>query len=366
MTILIVRLRQIGDVVFTTPAVRALREHFAGARISYLVEPAAAPVVLNNPHIDEVIVAPRAPGLSGLRADLALGWRLRRAAFDLALDFHGGPRASLLTWMSGAPTRIGYTVAGRSWMYTRAVDRPRQLRPRHSVENQWDLLTAVGIAPPDRERNPVEIVTEPSAARRVSERLAQHGVSADAGVIVIHVSAGNPFRRWPLESFARIAADLAVLHGGYSVVFTCGPSERDALARVIADARGHLREEARRRIVDCGDFSLAELRALVDRAALYIGGDSGPMHIASTSRTPMVSLYGPTLPARSAPWRSAQWPAAAIEVPGLPCRPCDQRVCTPGDFRCLTRILPEDVVGAATRLLSRTDKIVGPSRNENE
>src|SRR5438552_15550803 len=108
--ILLVRLREIGDVVFTTPAIRALRERFPSAHLTYVVEPAAAPVVQHNPHLDEVIVAPREGGIGGLAADLALGRRLRGARFDLAIDFHGGPRASLLTWLSGAPPRIGYDI----------------------------------------------------------------------------------------------------------------------------------------------------------------------------------------------------------------------------------------------------------------
>ena len=140
MRILVVRLRLIGDVVFTTPAIRALRQRFPDAHITYLVEPAAAPVVAHNPSIDEVIVAPRRRGLMQLVADVALGRRLRARRYDLAIDFHGGPRSSLLTWLSGAKVRLGYDVAGRGWMYTRRVARPRGLRPRHSVENQWDLL----------------------------------------------------------------------------------------------------------------------------------------------------------------------------------------------------------------------------------
>ena len=99
---------------------------------------------------------------------------------------------------------------------------------------------------------------------------------------------------------------------------------------------------------------LAEFRALVDRAALYIGGDSGPLHIASTSGTPIVGLYGPTLPVRSEPWRSPEFISAAVEVDGLPCRPCDQRSCEPGDFRCLTWIEPNQVLDAAERILART------------
>jgi len=258
-------------------------------------------------------------------------------------------------------------------MYTHAVPRSRQLRPRHSVENQWDLLAAVGIGPPDRERFPAEMLADPAAALDVNRRLAQQGVPLHARLIVIHVSAGNPFRRWPLESFARIAADLTGntdgivdREGGAGrfVVFTSGPSEHDVLGRVIAGARQHLPPDQRHRIVDSGELSLVELRALMDRTSLYIGGDSGPMHIASTSQVPMVSLYGPTLPERSEPWRSEQWFAAAVDIQGLPCRPCDQRVCAPGDFRCLTRIGPADVVAAATRLLARTDNMRLSGRND--
>ena len=104
-------------------------------------------------------------------------------------------------------------------------------------------------------------------------------------------------------------------------------------------------------MLSCGEFSLAELRALLDRAALYIGGDSGPLHVAATTRVPIVGLYGPTLPIRSAPWRDAACVSESVDAGELPCRPCDQRVCAPGDFRCLTSILPAQVLDAARRAL---------------
>jgi lipopolysaccharide heptosyltransferase II len=353
MRVLIVRLREIGDVVFTTPAVRAIRETFPRAHITYLVEPAAAPVVTESPHIDEVVVVPRRKGLANLLAEAALIRRLRADAFDVAIDFHGGPRASILTWLSGARIRIGYDVVGRSWMYTRRVARPRALRARHSVENQADLLAALDMSPAEATRFPVEMTTARAAVEAVEARLAEQGVHQRDRLIVMHVSAGNPFRRWPVASFVEVAPTLAGKDSRRRIVVTSGPSEQEAAQRVITEARAHLSGSERHRVVSCSEFSLAELRALVERAALYIGGDSGPMHVAATSRVPIVGLYGPTLPARSAPWRSPELPAESLEVTGLPCRPCDQRVCVPGDFRCLTWISSSQVIEAAERAMSR-------------
>jgi ADP-heptose:LPS heptosyltransferase len=349
--ILLVRLRQIGDVVFTTPAIHALRRRFPGAHLTYIVEPPAAAVVIHNPHLDEVIVAPHRTGVRGFADDVALGWRLRKSHYDLAIDFHGGPRASLLTWLSGARTRIGYHIIGRSWMYTQRVPRPRALRPRHSVENQWDLLSLLDISATDRVRFPVEMPIDAEAARTVSDRLANAGVAQADRVVVVHVSAGNPFRRWPGVNFVRLITALVQSASATRVIVTAGPSERNAAERVIAEARAEL-GGAGAYVLSCGEFSLAELRALFDRAALFIGGDSGPLHIAATSTVPIVGLYGPTLPMRSAPWRDDRWTTASIDAGDMPCRPCHQRVCAPGDFRCLTSIAPEQVIDVAIRTLN--------------
>jgi len=351
MNILLVRLRLIGDVVFTTPAIRALRRHYPDAHLAYVVEEEAAAVVSGNPHLDEVIVAssPHAPGR--LRADLALIRRLRRGRYDLAIDLHGGPRSSLLTWASGAPARIGFAVPGRSWMYTTRVPRPRVLRPRHSVVSQWDVLLPLGIAPPDPEADATEMPESAAAAAVVQRRIADAGIDPHDPIIVLHVSAGNPFRRWPAASFVDLVCRLATGDPRRRIIVTSGPSDAEA-ASVIADqARGRLQPEPRASVVRCGEFDLAELRALIGRAALYIGGDSGPMHIAGTTRVPVVGLYGPTLPVRSQPYRSASCSSAAAEVQGLACRPCDQRKCEPGDFRCLGGISAEDVAALAERSL---------------
>lgn len=353
MKILLIRLRMIGDVVFTTPIPPALKRVFPGCRITYLVEEAAAPVVAGNTSIDELIVIARHRGVRRIVADLTLASRLRRERFDLVIDLHGGPRSSWLTRATGAPRRIGYDVQGRGWMYTTAVPRPRALRARHSVMNQWDLLEAIegwpeGDARPDRD--PVEMPLDASADARVAARLAAAGVSDTDELILAHVSAGNPFRRWPEPAFTALLTGLASANERRRLIVSSGPSDREAAQRITGAARANLGAAAAR-ILEFGEFNLAELRALIGRSRLFIGGDTGPLHIAATTSTPVVGLYGPTPSARSAPWRDPSIPTISLELEGLPCRPCEQRVCEPGDFRCLTSIRPEQVLEAAESVL---------------
>jgi ADP-heptose:LPS heptosyltransferase len=350
--ILLIRLRLIGDVVFTTPAIRAVARRFPGARVSYLVEPHASPVVLGNPLLDEVIVAPRPAGRIRIWEDVPLAARLRAARYDLVIDFHGGPRAAWLALATGAPRRIGYTVAGRGWMYTERVPRARGLRPRHSVENQWDLLAPLGIPPPDPEVDATEMREVPEARARVAAALEQAGVAEADRVVIIHVSAGNPFRRWPPESFVGLVIRLAA-SVDCRIVLTSGPSDAAAANRVREEAARRLPAGRRTVIVRTPELDLAELRSLAGRAALFIGGDSGPLHVAGTTGTPIVALFGPTLAARSAPWRPARYATESLEVHGLACRPCEQRRCVSGDYRCLGGLTVEAVFGAAERALAR-------------
>ncbi|PYR57569.1 MAG: hypothetical protein DMF85_13305 [Acidobacteria bacterium] len=326
LKILLLRLRLIGDVVFTTPLLGALKRAYPGARLTFLVERDAAPVVINNPHLNEVIVVPRSRGARRLFDDLALARRLRAERFDVALDLHGGPRSAWLTWASGARERIGYAIPGREWMYTRVVKRPRELRARHSVANQWDLVEAMPGWPGGVPR-------------------------ADRDAVEMPLSAGNRFRRWPEQSFVELVTTLARRDPRRRVTVSSGPSDRAAAARIVSAARATLGGDATR-VIDLGEFDLQELRALIGRSRLFVGGDTGPLHIAATTGTAIVGIYGPTLSAQSAPWRDPRLPTESVELTALPCRPCDQRVCTPGDFRCLTTLSSETVIAAAERALT--------------
>ena len=217
-------------------------------------------MVAGNPHLDEVIVAPRPRGLARIADDLRLARRLaasalrpghrpaRRAAQRLA-DF-GDRRAE--------PNRLRYqgTDAGCTRARSRA---PAHRRSRHSVVNQWDLLEAIEGWPvqgPDRARDRVEMAADSRADARVAERLQQAGVTPQHELIVVHVSAGNPFRRWPEPAFTTLVAGLAASSPARRIVLSSGPSDRDAADRIAAAARKRLGPAADR-IVDFGEFDLA-------------------------------------------------------------------------------------------------------------
>ena len=367
MTVLLIRLRLIGDVVLSTPVIRALRRTFPEAKLVYLVERDAAAVVEHNPHLDEVMVVERSRGVARIIDDFRLGWRLRRRRFDLVIDMHGGPRSSWLARATGAPRRVGYDMAGRRWMYTHMVARPRKLRPRHSVVNQWDLLAAVhgwSREAPDPTRDAVEMPLDVAADGRIAARLAASGVRPDDSLVVIHVSANNPFRRWPEPAFTELVVGLVRASEDRRIVLSSGPSDRQAAVRIAEAARRALGPSEAARVLDFGEFDLAELRALIGRSCLFIGGDSGPLHIAATTETPIVAVYGPTLPVRSTPWRDPRLVTESVEIEGLPCRPCEQRVCAPGDYRCLTTVRSGDVLAAAERALGRNRTRAGRARGD--
>jgi lipopolysaccharide heptosyltransferase II len=365
--ILLVRLRPLGDVVFTTPLLSALRRHYPDAHMTYLVEPDAAPIVEGNPHVNEVIAVPRRRGLSRLRDDMAMAGHLTRGRFDLAIDLHGGPRSAWLTWASRAQRRIGYTITGRSWMYTEAIPRSRELTPRHSVLNQWDLVAPMGIPPLDPARDPVQMFHDRQADSRVHTYLAQSGVRPDDALVVIHASASTRFKRWPEESFVELVAALVRQDGSRRVFLTSGPSDAQAAQRIMRAARAQLGVRASA-ILESQMLELPELHALIARAALFIGGDSGPLHIAATTPVPIVELLGPTLAERSRPWRDPRWFAEVVEPGPLPCRPCHQRTCIPGDFRCLTSIGADRVIAAAERALRPASQRshITPDANERK
>jgi ADP-heptose:LPS heptosyltransferase len=316
--VLLIRLRRIGDIILTTPAVRALRTALPRAELVYVVEEPYRKLVEGNPDIDRVVAVPKG---ASRREFLALARVLRKEGFDAVLDFHGGPRASLLALLSGAKIKAGYAVKYRGFLYDVRVPRAPKQGRIHSVANHVNLVRALGVA-----------VGEIPGLVLPRGRAPVLGLQDRGPFVVLHIGAGNRFRYWGTDNLARLVRLLGEAPGG-RVALIGGAEDKAAEAEILGKVPGTLSF--------VGALDLAETAELIRQSAVFVGPDSGPMHIAAAVGTPVVAWFGPTVPANFAPWKPAG--GARIIEKDLDCRPCRQRTCVHGDFRCLQLITPEEV-----------------------
>lgn len=332
--ILLIRLRRMGDVLMTTPAVTALKHHLPQAKLTYVVEEPYRELVEGNPHLDGVLVL---PWRQGRRDFIHLVRKVRQEGFDALIDFHGGPRAFWLTLYSRAKIKIGYAVKYKSLIYDIKVPRSSDEGPIHSVENHVNLVRVLGV-----RVDPIPPLVMPEAKEQERERIQEFIAENDLGqakIIILHVGAGNEFRDWGINNVARLI-QLFSGRPDLQIVLVGGEEDRAAAQEIMAKTSAGILSLA-------GQLNLRELRELISRSSLFVGPDSGPMHVTATTSTPIVAYFGPTLPAHFAPWQAQ----ATILEKHFACRPCRQRRCVHEDFRCLRTITPDDVFTACRNFL---------------
>jgi lipopolysaccharide heptosyltransferase II len=332
--ILLIRLRRIGDVTLTTPAISALRQSFPKASISYIIENPYRELVEGNPNLDKVIVLEKK---QSLRDFIKLIRLIRKEKYDVVLDFHGGPRASLITLFSRAKLKVGYRIKYRNFIYNIKLPRSPKEGHFHSVENHINLVRALGV---DIKSLPALYLpqaqkTEVEKVRKFIEENSLEGRK----IISIHISAGNEFRNWGVDNLVQLTNLLAQRPDVRIVLM--GTSEDQKAEEEI------LKKSTASPLSLVGRLNLRELRELISHSSLFVGPDSGPMHIAASTSTPIVALFGPNLPAFNAPWQAK----AFVVEKELDCRPCKQRRCIYEDFRCLRSIEPEEVYQACLRFI---------------
>jgi heptosyltransferase-1 len=301
--LLIVRLGAMGDVIHTLPAVQALREAFPQAHIGWLIEERWAellcapearrrgPRSAQRPLADEVHTVNLKDWGKSLFSFLTLQrvakvWNdVRDARYDIAVDLQGALRSALLARWSGAQVIYGAAEPRESpaslW-YSRKV----ATHGRHVVEQNLSVVEAVighSVKVPA-----VELPNDPQAEASIEKRLAESGLSEFA---VLNPGAGWGAKRWPAKRYGEVARKLA--DEGVRSILNYGPGEDDLVRAAEAASEGTAQP------MSC---TLSELIALTRRARLFIGGDTGPLHLAATLRVPVVGIYGPTDPARNGPY----------------------------------------------------------------
>jgi lipopolysaccharide heptosyltransferase II len=335
--LLCVRLDSIGDVLMTTPAIRACKESF-GCRITLLTSSAGAAAARFVPEIDECIefAAPwmkvPSPG-----ADEALIAELKNRRFDAAVLFtvysQNPLPAAYLCYLAGIPLRLAHCHENPYRLLTDWQPDPEPAtRVRHEVQRQLDLVAAVGA----RTANQKLSFAVPAWAEERVRRLLK---PLRGPVVVVHPGASAASRRYPPEQYAR-AVDLLIQQTGCETLFT-GDAAEQVLVRTVQETMSNDSHSL------VGQLNLAELAALISEADLLISNNTGPAHIAAAVDTPVVDLYALTNPQHT-PWQVR----SRVLYHDVPCRNCCKSVCPAGHHDCLKRVTPESVTAAAMELLS--------------
>jgi heptosyltransferase-2 len=332
----------IGDVVMATPALRALRAHFAGARLIGLLKPYVARVLEGSPWIDEWLFLGRQGPLR--RRWPAAAWLLRRRHPDLAVLFPNSFRSALVAWLGGCHQRIGYVRYGRGPLLTRPLHPVRgpdhRLVPSPAIEAYNLLAEAAGCPRPSFR---LELFTT-AADEEAADRVWDQGRLYDYPEVIC-LNPGAAFgsaKNWPAEHFAELARLLANRRGS-GVLILCGPAERN-LARRIAQ-QAHCPG-----VTTLSDWplSLGLTKACIRRCDLLVTTDSGPRHFGVAFDRPIVTLFGPTHIA----WTETYHARSVHLQLSVPCGPCQQRTCSL-DHQCMIGLTPERVFAATLDLLRR-------------
>ncbi len=343
--ILCVRLDNMGDVLMTTPALRALRESGpADRRLTLLASRAGGVLGEYLPDVDEVLcldapwVKHERPQASDVRRMVA---RLRHGAFDAAVIFtvysQNPLPAAMLCHLAGIPRALAHCRENPYHLLSHWLPETEPAQGiRHEVQRQLDLVAAVGARTADPR-----LRFRPRLADRSSMRakLGARGIAREAGWVVVHAGATAASRRYPEAGFARAISLLDT--GGRPVIFTGSGEERALVSRIMARCTGAAV------LVDvAGVLTLGELACLIDDADLLISNNTGPVHLAAALQTPVVDLYALTNPQHT-PWHV---PARVLSR-DVDCKYCYRSVCPQGHNACLTGIAPEEIAHAAHQLL---------------
>lgn len=339
MRIAVLRALHLGDLLLLIPALRALRAAFPRARIDFIGLPWARELLARFGYTDDFLEFPGWPGIPEVpvEADRLAAFlvRVRQRRYDLALQFHGnGAVSNGFLAALGARLTVGYYPAdGHGLRPDLGQPYPEDLP---EVLRCLNLLTLLGVRPRGAA---LEFPLHPADRAEAAARL---GPADQPGrpLVVIHPGARPPARRWPAERFAALARRLRA--DGLTVVVVGGPGDRETLAAV----RAHLDPA----VPVIADLSLGGLAALLARATLFIGNDSGPAHLAVAVDTPSLRLFGPADPRRWAPLDQTRH--RLLHRP-VACSPCQHWTC-PLDHRCLRQWTVPAVHQAARELLAAT------------
>ena len=338
--ILVIKLRYIGDVLLSTPVLANLRHQFPGAHITMVVNKGTDEVLKHNSNINSIIPIDRSRVKGRILGRILYSLRfvkeIRRERFDLVVDLTDGDRGALMSFLSGAPIRIGFNsnreIRGR--LYTKIV-HPSQPR-LHNVEYQLEALKALGLS---IETKRLELPWSEKEETFVDNWVTKHHLR-NRPFVTIHSGARWWFKQWPLDRFSALAKKLKKQFDLESV-FLGGDKELKELKEIQDNLKGQF--------IAASQLTLLQMAALIRRSKIFIGNDNGPMHVAAAVGTPVVALFGSSDPKIWGPWGEGH----CVVYKGVSCSPCAHKGCDMGELNCMQQISVSDVLDQLEKIRAK-------------
>jgi heptosyltransferase-2 len=337
--ILLTRTDRIGDVVLTTPAIKAVRDRYPDAYIAFLVRPYARDIVEGNPYLDEVIIYDKYGRHKGPLGTLGFVFGLRKKRFDLAVMLHPTNRVHLLAFLAGIPERIGYDRK-MPFLLTKRIPHLKQKGEKHELEYTLEVLRLIGI---DAKDKGTVVRVSAKDEGKVERILDEYHVGRDVPLVAVNPGASCASKRWSPENFARLCDGLAAEFKARIAIIS------DTANAEFADAvAARMRHEP---VNLAGKTTVGELAGLLAKCKLFISNDSGPVHIASAFKVPVISIFGRKDPGLSPKRWGPTFEKSAVFHKDVGCDPCLAHECKIG-HKCLQAITPDEVLSIARHLLA--------------
>ncbi|MCX5693995.1 MAG: lipopolysaccharide heptosyltransferase II [Candidatus Omnitrophica bacterium] len=337
--ILIVRTDRLGDVLLSTPVIKALRQKYPQAYISMMVSSYTREVLEGNPDLDEVIAFDKdAKNAQGWLSDFKFSRMLGNKKFDLAIVLHPTNRMHLMIFLAGIPKRLGYDRKF-GFLLTDRIKHTKQYGEKHESEYALDLVRFLGIEPVDKN---LYIPIKQESEKWVEDLFGRMQIKNNDKLLIIHPTASCPSRIWPAERYAQVADSLAQKHG-FKVVIVSGPADIKKSQEVINNMRLPALDLS-------GKTSISQLASLLKRCQLFISTDSGPMHVATAVGAAVITIFGRSQAGLSPRRWGPLGEKSRVLYKTVGCTVCLAHNCKK-DFACLKATTVEDVLKAAEEIL---------------
>ncbi len=324
--VLLISATALGDTLFSTPAIRALKERFPAWELEVLGHPVFGTILAHNPHVARLWAY---PGRN--RRLLRLIQDLKPRRYDLVIILHGNdPEATMLAYLTGAPYIIGSTNSPLSFAYSARVEPPADPMT-HAIERRLDYVRLLGADTPDKR---MDLFLPSEEKRRAEAILVKHFGTLPSRLLALHPTGSDPYKWWPAASFIELG-NFLYEHYRAPLLIISGTKDRSAAEAIAAGIRGPS-------LVTGGRFSLLTVAALLSYCRLLVANDSGPLHLGLALQVPTIALIGADHPSRIGPY-GVEWGVSLhkrAEVCAL--EPCLLKKCP--EPRCLTAIEVSEVV----------------------